>query len=201
VSLSHSRRRSFPQTVGSPNTSSRSWGPSVRRRRCSNPFEGDTATNEGGVEVDFAGPAPRAGLRIRVRVTDMSTTCAHGTCNEQPVDGSTFCYRHVPIADQDGLPASVCPRCGKTVTPAAWVMHPRYCRGRAAEKVESGGEPVTAEPSPRPLRPSQQSMTIACAVGPCDNQRVSGTPYCAKHGPMTGRNAPRSSRTSKSARG
>ena len=127
----------------------------------------------------------------------MSTTCTVGTCNEQPVDGSTYCYMHVPIADRDGLPASVCPGCGKTVTPETWDMHPRYCRGRAAERVESGGEPVTSEPSPPPLQPSGQSITIACAVGPCDNQRVSGTSYCAKHGPMTGRNAPRYYRTSK----
>lgn len=32
-------------------------------------------------------------------------------------------------------------------------------------------------------------MTIACAVGPCNDLRVSGTSYCAKHGPKRSRKA------------
>ena len=31
------------------------------------------------------------------------------------------------------------------------------------------------------------SMTVTCAVGPCNAPRVDGSPYCAKHGPMTGK--------------
>src|SRR5674476_203165 len=33
-------------------------------------------------------------------------------------------------------------------------------------------------------------MTVACAVGPCNEPRIDGTSYCAKHGPKTGRAKP-----------
>ena len=38
-------------------------------------------------------------------------------------------------------------------------------------------------------------MTVACAVGPCNEPRIDGTSYCAKHGPKMGRAKPGASGT------
>jgi hypothetical protein len=54
---------------------------------------------------------------------------------------------------------------------------------------EPGDESFTA--TRRSQRVMIAGMTMSCAVGPCNDVRVDGTSYCAKHGVMTGRNAPR----------
>jgi len=38
-------------------------------------------------------------------------------------------------------------------------------------------------------------MTVTCAVGPCNEPRIDGTSYCAKHGPKMGRAKPGASGT------